>query len=480
MLTLLTLLACVKMPAPSLPSVSPGNAVWLRSSFDADASPYVGRFVPQGTRALDDAAAMQLACSKFITTRFVDGGGVKMVETFQASTEVGARLGVPLLVDAKGSGTGSQQVRVEYTLTGKLIADITDPAAFAACCKATPDQCTDRYVGEFLQGTGAVLTASSRKVEAGVEASHPASGVGGDVAVKNSADWNKTVEFPNPVYFAFKVTKTPFNLQTSACPTWVSTPPPATDGLVLVGRSKEVKTDDAARQGALSDAEKQLWKATGASLQDAGTDAAAGTGLQARDWCVEARTAENGDVRYVGHVLANVPQATIDAMRRGAAARQAAMDQQMAATGAAAAPAPAPAQNAPHVGNHPATTGRTPPPAQEAPARGTTGRTPPAAPLAPAPAAGMALSDGDVNGLVAAINTASFSSDKLAVVQGYAGRRMTTAQAARVLRGFSFSSDQLAALGILAPGLTNRADKAPILEVFSFSTDKSAAEAMLR
>jgi hypothetical protein len=478
MLTLLTLLACVKMPAPSLPSVSPGNAVWLRSSFDADASPYVGRFIPQGTRALDDSAAMQLACSKFITTRFVDGGGVKMVETFQASTEVGARLGVPLVVDAKGSGSGSQQVRVEYTLTGKLIADITDPAAFAACCKATPDQCTDRYVGEFLQGTGAVLTASSRKVEAGVEASHAPSGTGGDVSVKNSADWNKTVEFPNPVYFAFKVTKTPFNLQTSACPTWVTTPPPATDGLVLVGRSKEVKTDDAARKGALSDAEKQLWKATGASLQDAGTDAAAGTGLQARDWCVEARTAENGDVRYVGHVLANVPQATIDAMRRGAAARQAEMEKPVTATGTAAAPAPA--QNAPHVGNHPATTGRTPPPPQEAPARGTTGRTPPPAPNASLPALGAAFTDADVNALVAALRTASFSSDKLAVVQGYAGRRMTTAQAARVLRGFSFSADQLAALGVLAPGLTNRADKAPILEVFSFSADKAAAEAMLR
>ena len=477
MLTLLTLLACVKTPTPSLPSVSPGNAVWLRSSFDADASPYVGRFVPQGTRALDDAAAMQLACSKYITTRFVDGGGVKMVETFQATTEVGARLGVPLLVDAKGSGSGSQQVRVEYTLTGKLIADITDPAAFAACCKATPDQCTDRYVGEFLQGTGAVLTASSRKVEAGVEASHAASGTGGDVSVKNSADWNKTVEFPNPVYFAFKVTKTPFNLQTSACPTWVTTPPPTTDGLVLVGRSKEVKTDDAARKGALSDAEKQLWKATGASIHDAGTDAAAGTGLQARDWCVETRTAENGDVRYVGHVLANVPQSTIDAMRRGAAARQAEMEKQMAGMQAPSVPS-APAVVAPAVvggagkpgGAHGA----------GVPHVGTTGRTPPPAPHASLPATGSALTDTDVNALVAAINAASFSSDKLAVVQGYAGRRMTTAQAARVLRGFSFSADQLAALGVLAPGLTNRADKAPILEVFSFSADKAAAEAILR
>jgi hypothetical protein len=95
-------------------------------------------------------------------------------------------------------------------------------------------------------------------------------------------------------------------------------------------------------------------------------------------------------------------------------------------------------------------------------------------------ALGAPLTEADVNALVAAVNDASFSSDKLAVVQGWAGRRMTSAQAARVLRAFSFSADQLAALGMLAPGLTDPADKGPILAVFAFSADKAAAEGLLR
>jgi hypothetical protein len=467
MLVLLSVLACVKVPAPSLPSASPGSNVWLRSSFDTDASSYVGRFVPQGARALDESAAMPLACSRFITSRFVDGGGVKLSETFQASTEVSARLGVPTLGTAGGAGSASQSFRVEYTLTGKLIAEVTDPEAFAACCKATPDQCSDRFIGEFLQGTGTVYNASSRTVAADAKVAAPSSGVGGDGALKSAQDWQKAVEFPNPVFFAFKVTKTPYTLQASACPAWVRTPPTTTDGLVIVGTSKESKSEAAARKAALSDAQRQLAMSTGAMATDAGPDG--GAGLQTKEWCVETRTTDAGDPRWIGHVLVSVPQATIDSMRRGAAVREAQQEREMAEMRAATAAA----VGVPTHGTGNATAGV--PPHAGAPRPHATEA------LSAHPAPGGAMTDADVSALVGTIGKAAFSSDKLAALRsGTAGRPLTATQAATLLRAFPFSADQLEALRTLAPGLTDRGNTAPIVAVFTFSTDKDKAAAILR
>jgi hypothetical protein len=461
MLVLLSVLGCVKVPAPSLPSASPGSNVWLRSSFDADASPYVGRFVPQGARDLDEGAAMPLACSRFITSRFVPGGGVRYAEDFQASTQVGARLGVPTIVDAKGGGTGTKAFRVEYTLTGKLVAEVSDPEAFAACCKATPDQCSDRFIGEFLQGTGAVYNQAARSVEVGATAAYPAAKVGGDVSVANDSAWTRAIEFPNPVYFAFKVTQTPFTTQVSSCPSWVTAPPTTTDGLVLVGRSKAVKDDADARKAALKDAQRQLWQSIGAGPGDADGDM--GAGLQAKEWCVETRVVD-GQPRFVGNVLVTVPQVTIDAMRRGAAKREAATDAWM--NGAGEAP-----RNAPRS-------------VDATPAQADAGRA--AAASAPAPGAGAvlagaALSDTELAAVGARIDAASFSADKVqALLAGTQGRSLTAAQAANLLRRFAFSSDQLVALGHLASGIRNRQDAALVVEVFSFSADKARAQELLR
>lgn len=466
MLILLSLLACVKVPAPSLPSASPGSNVWLRSSFDTDASSYVGRFVPQGTKALDESAAMPLACSRFITSRFVDGGGVKLSETFQASTEVSARLGVPTVGTAGGTGSGSQSFRVEYTLTGKLIAEVSDPEAFAACCKATPDQCSDRFIGEFLQGTGTVYNAATRNIAVDAKVAAPSSGAGGEGAFKNAQDWQKAVEFPNPVFFAFKVTKTPYNLQATSCPAWVRTPPTTTDGLVIVGTSKESKSEAAARKAALSDAQRQLSMSTGAMATDAGPDG--GAGLQTKEWCVETRVTDSGDPRWIGHVLVAVPQATIDSMRRGAAAREAAEAREMAAMRAGAAAAVGSAARG--TGNATAGTA-VPPPVAATPIAAA----PPAAPT------GGAMTDADVSALVATIGKAAFSADKLAALRaGAAGRALSAPQAAGLLRAFPFSSDQLEALRALAPTITDRGNSAPILAVFTFSVDKEKAAAILR
>jgi hypothetical protein len=472
MLALVSLLACVKVPAPTVSSASPSSNVWLRSSFDTDASGYVGRFVPMGTKQLDESGAMPLACSRFITARFIDGGGVRYAENVQATTEVGARLGFPAVVNAKGGGSGAQSFKVEYTLTGKLVSEIADPEGFAACCKATPDQCSDRFIGEFLQGTGAVYSASSRSVDVGVEAAHPASGLGGDTTVKNSSAYTKAVEFPNPVYFAFKVTQTPYTLQASSCPAWVRTPPSTTDGLMIVGQSKAVKSEDAARKGALSDAQKQMWQATGATAADA--QGAGGTGLQTKEWCVETRQVE-GEPRYVGHVLVAVPQATIDAARRGAQAREAEVARMMQAEPDAAKPEPARPTTRPSPAvNKPGASGTA--------GAATTGSLPaPPAPPKVVAQAGPAMTDAEVSGVATSIAAASFSSDKLAALKsGTAGRKLTAMQAATLLRGFSFSADQLEALASMAPGITDKANSAVVVAVFTFSADKDKAAALLR
>ena len=47
---------------------------------------------------------------------------------------------------------------MQYELTGKMLSDISDPQKFSQCCKENPEQCTRRYIGEFIQGKGAIFT----------------------------------------------------------------------------------------------------------------------------------------------------------------------------------------------------------------------------------------------------------------------------------------------------------------------------------
>ena len=120
--------------------------------------------MPDNATDLDEASAMQMACSEHISWRFIDGGGVRYNEILNVSTEVGARIGVPLVASGSGNASVSRVVRVNYVLTGKMVAEVTDLGAFADCCRTQPDQCAGRYIGEFSHGT----------------------------------DWQRAVEFDNP------------------------------------------------------------------------------------------------------------------------------------------------------------------------------------------------------------------------------------------------------------------------------------------
>jgi hypothetical protein len=311
------LLACAgRGGVPNGPSAAPTANVFLRNSFDTDPSVYLGRFVPRNAVELDEGSAMPLACTQYVTHRFIEGGGVKITETMSVSTEVAARIGVPVVASTAGSGSRTGEVKVEYTLTGKMVAEVADPAAFNDCCKAQPDQCTDRFVGEFLQGTGTVYREEARSVDVAGKGTDPQSGVNGQAAVSHQKQWAQAIEFPNPVYFAFKVTQTPNIRTTSSCGTWVDNPPSAPDAVYFVGMSRGKKTERAAREGAARDAKMKAYKSVGMAVPagptgqpDPNANAAAqqwAFSMQIAETCVEVESGGRRP-RYVGRVLGVLP-----------------------------------------------------------------------------------------------------------------------------------------------------------------------------
>jgi len=243
-----------KSPTKAGTQVAPANTVYVRNSFDTDPSLYLGRFIPRGRADLDETAAMQLACSEHISYRFIEGGGVKYTESMAVGTEVAAKLGIPVVASADVSAKSVQEVKVQYELTGKMVANIEDPSAFAECCKSQPDQCTDRYIGEFLQGTGAVYQSNSAEVSASGKGTNPTNGVSGQGGVDHQQSHDRAIEFPNPVYFAFKITETPHKRATSSCGSWVDNPPTEEGYVFFVGQSRPKRTENAARTWAQNQA----------------------------------------------------------------------------------------------------------------------------------------------------------------------------------------------------------------------------------
>lgn len=311
------LLACAgRGGVPNGPSAAPTANVFLRNSFDTDPSIYLGRFVPRNAVELDEGSAMPLTCTQYVTPRFIEGGGVKITETMSVSTEVAARIGVPVVASAAGSGSRTGEVKVEYVLTGKMVAEVSDPAAFNDCCKAQPDQCTDRFVGEFLQGTGTVYREEARAVDVAGKGTDPQSGVSGQAAVSHQKQWAQAIEFPNPVYFAFKVTQTPNNRATSSCGTWVDSPPVEPGSVYFVGMSRDKKNERAARDGATRTAKYEALKSIGSvpagpdGLADPNAQAAVNQwamSMQIVESCVEVEQGGRGQ-RYVGRVLGKLPE----------------------------------------------------------------------------------------------------------------------------------------------------------------------------
>ncbi|MBN2798553.1 MAG: hypothetical protein JXX28_05340 [Deltaproteobacteria bacterium] len=322
------------------PSVTAPTNMWLRTGFDTDPSGYLGRFVSPGTASLDETAAMPLSCSQFISYKKVDGGGVRYDQYYNASSEAAANVGVPVLAGMGGAvgaqASASQVVRIAYELTGKMVADIADPAAFEACCKQAADQCTDLYLGEFIEGRGAIYYASSQ--DASAHAGGTYQGVGAETNVKDGVAWHQSIEFPNPVYFAFKTTKNNYTgegVAEGGCGPWTDAPPRSSQGQYFVGISNPSSTERVARDDAMGNARLQAVKflgeqITAGSFEETLTTgdvsrlstaldndevvqrASAGIARMVKDesWCIEPEATPEGKI-YVAKTLVLLPKSSM-------------------------------------------------------------------------------------------------------------------------------------------------------------------------
>lgn len=327
-----------KAPEGVGPTVVAPQNLFLRNAFDADPTMYLGRFVPNSDEPIDESSAMQLTCSQHIKYRKIPGGGVVYDEMFNASTEAAIRVGVPLVANASAGGSASQVVRVRYELTDKYVADIQDPAAFEACCKQAPDQCTERFIGEFIGGKGSVFYSSGQS--AGVSGSGVTpQGGSGDVEFRHGMAWQRSIEFPNPVYFAFKTTRNQWSGEGVAggCGPWTDAPPRSSQGRYFVGISMPMPTQMEARDTALRNGREQvvryiaegvdsgslsvrvtegLSNALSTQVEDARVVETAASGVARlvgdEAWCVEPTATPGGNV-YVAKVLMFLPRAQEEA-----------------------------------------------------------------------------------------------------------------------------------------------------------------------
>jgi len=320
--------------------VSAGRSnFFMRSTIDTDPSIYLGRFVPhEGSFDVDDAMAMQTSCSQFISYRNVGGGGVQYDEYFNASKSAAAGLNAPLLdtlglnLGMTGAYSGGSVVRVRYTLTGKMVATIVDTDAFAECCEEGPGRCTGLYLGEFIEGTGEIMSyaGSASGFKAGGGAKEGTLGV----EIRDGMKWQRSVKFDNPVYFAFKTTAVPPDLYQTfeECGSWTTQLPRSNRGEYFVGLSDIVDSERIARTQAQRDARVQVVRYLGEAIQ-AGSIEVTSTGgavsnlssrldqeefietaatgvaelVKDRCWCIEAHPTPAG-VKYEAKVLAFLPQ----------------------------------------------------------------------------------------------------------------------------------------------------------------------------
>lgn len=424
------LLACgPKMPTAQSMSIVPSSSVYLRNSFDMDPSSYVGRFVTDGDKSLDEASGMAMSCSKYITHRFVEGGGVRYNEILNVSTNVGARLGVPMIGSAKGNYGSTGVVRVQYELTGKMLSEVLEPEKFRQCCIDYPDQCTRRYIGEFLQGKGVVFTEYTQGVNAGGNAVDPGSGVDGEVSFSHGKNWRRGIEFPNPVYFAFKINQTPYG-ELKQCAGWMSKVPQSDKGQYFVGISTFHEDESKARK----DAQK---KATEEAMRAGFIDYETGpTKMVPEDWCMETNY-QNGVTKYKAKALVLIHNPVQE-------------------------PEP-PAPTAPEV------------PQVKEPAAAT--ETTPQAP------AGSSAENGDQVKFLSLLNRVSslnFDSDKVKEVRASAGFPITCAQVSSIVNELKFSDDQVKVVKILRQHITDPQNYLVLEQNFTFDSDKKKVRNLFR
>lgn len=241
------------------PNPAPTSNFYVRTTFDTDPSVYVGRFVSEDAAVIDESAARKTQCSQFITHTLVDAGGVEYDEVMGASSGVAQGLQHSATEDGAG-------VRANYVMTRKMVADISDPLAFDACCRKAEGNCTTRFISEFVEGKGSLWTPHSefismKKMAKKQKASPVELGASGGVI------WSKNRQFQNPVYFAFKVTEVP----KVDCVAMVDNPPESDKGSYF-GAVSVMRPDEAsAKKSAMVNVQQQIVRYIATEYEDEAT-----------------------------------------------------------------------------------------------------------------------------------------------------------------------------------------------------------------
>lgn len=240
----------------------PRKGVFLRASFDDDPSQFMGRFVSENVTEdnIDENRGVKTQCSQFVTYKEVKASG-SFDEYYQTSTDVKAGLGVDPMsvpgldgkapkVDASVGNTSGTDIRIKYVLTRKLVSDISDPAAFEACCARSPDNCASRYIGEFWAGSGTLYQKAGRSTDVGVDTKAPKVKAGVEVA--DGWAWSRNIDFED-VFFALRVQD---RVVADSC-AWATKLPVSDQGQYFVGISPPSATEDIARGLAMRNAREQ-------------------------------------------------------------------------------------------------------------------------------------------------------------------------------------------------------------------------------
>lgn len=243
----------------------PRTGVYLRASFDDDPSHFIGRFIASdvGADQVDENRGIQTECSEFVTYKEVNASG-SFDEYYNSSTSVRGGLGIsnPANAVTKAAGVSAPEgsanldhqsgtsIRVKYDLEKKLVANVEDPAGFKECCQSSPDNCTNKFIGEFWYGTGTLFENTGKQTSGGVDVSAPQGQ--GDVEVADGWVWRRATAFSD-VYFAFRVMDRIANDDCS----WAEKPPKSDDGQYFVGVSPPAASEDLARRAAMRHARSQ-------------------------------------------------------------------------------------------------------------------------------------------------------------------------------------------------------------------------------
>lgn len=251
----LVLTAEAKKPQAAPINPAPQSNFYLRDTPDKDPSIYLGRFIFDDPSSMvpNEATARKTECSQYITYTTVDGGSVEYDEVMNASAALSAGLKFPgMAPNIKAGVDGGYGIRASYTMTKKMIGDISDPAAFDQCCNAKAGNCGEYFVSEFVEGSGKLWRAHSEfagmKVTGKIKEYLPT-----DVEAHGEYVWAATRDFPTPVYFAFKTTKVP-----DFCSALIDNPPESDEGMYFTGISTARPDEPNARKHAEMNARKAV------------------------------------------------------------------------------------------------------------------------------------------------------------------------------------------------------------------------------